>query len=159
MNESRFHSLFLPLAEPLYKVAFYILESEADAEDAVQDVFVKLWAKRGSLEGISNPKAYAMAMLKNICMDRVRAAARLSDTAVPDKPAPGPDAETSIDDKERLEKVLAAVKSLPERQRQVIILRTVDGLSYEEISRRTGMNYLTLRVMLSKARKTLKTMI
>ncbi|MBR6270332.1 MAG: RNA polymerase sigma factor [Bacteroidales bacterium] len=159
MNEERFHSLFLPLAGPLYKVAFYILESQADAEDAVQDVFLKLWAMRGSLEGISNPKAYAMTMLRNTCLDRIRAAGRISDAPIPDSPAPGPDPETEIDDRQRLEKVLAAVKSLPERQRQVLILHTVDGLSYEEISRRTGINYLSLRVMLSKARKTLKTMI
>ena len=56
-------------------------------------------------------------------------------------------------------KVLEAVKALPDRQREILILRTVEGLSYEEIAERTGMNYLTLRVLLSRARSTIKSRI
>ena len=52
--------------------------------------------------------------------------------------------------------MLAAIKSLPDRQREVLTLRTLDGLSYEEIAQRTGINYLTLRVLLSQARNKLK---
>ena len=64
-----------------------------------------------------------------------------------------------MDEKERLAKVLDAIKSLPERQREVLTLRTLDGLSYEEISERTGINYLTLRVLLSQARRKLRYII
>jgi len=56
----------------------------------------------------------------------------------------------------RPNKVLKAIKALPDRQREVLILRTLEGLSYEEIARRTGMNELTLRVLLSRARSQLK---
>jgi RNA polymerase sigma-70 factor (ECF subfamily) len=61
-----------------------------------------------------------------------------------------------MDARMRLDKVLKAIKALPDRQREVLILRTLEGLSYEEIARRTGMNELTLRVLLSRARSQLK---
>ena len=61
-----------------------------------------------------------------------------------------------MDDRERLEKVLAAVKSLPDRQREILVMRTVEGLSYDEIAQRTGMSYLSLRVLLSRSRQTLR---
>ena len=56
-------------------------------------------------------------------------------------------------------KVLDAIKSLPDRQRTVLTLRTLDGLSYEEITERTGIGNLTLRVLLSQARRKIKTAI
>ena len=67
--------------------------------------------------------------------------------------------DEAVDEKQRLAKVLDAIKSLPDRQRTVLTLRTLDGLSYEEISERTGIGNLTLRVLLSQARRKLKAMI
>jgi RNA polymerase sigma-70 factor (ECF subfamily) len=159
MSEREFHKEYLSLAETLYRVAFYILESEADAEDAVQELYLKLWRNRSALDGIRNPRAYAVTLLRNLCLDRIRQAVRTLDAEVPESIGGGFDPEAAMDQKERLEKVLAAIKSLPERQREILILRTVEGLSYEEIGERTGMNYLTLRVLLSRARQTLKKML
>lgn len=154
MTESRFHKEFLPLAETLYRVAFYILEDSADAEDAVQETFLKLWQGREALDSIQNPRAYAVRMLRNLCVDRIRKASHLTfPEELPETPDPQDD---GIDSRERLNKVLEAVKALPERQREVLVLRTIEGLSYEEISQRTGMSQLTLRVLLSQARKKIR---
>ena len=159
MTEAQFNSIYFPLAPVLYRIAFYILESRAEAEDAVQEVFVKLWEQRDGLEQVRDPKAYCIRMLKNLCLDRLRKARQLNFLEeLPDKAyAPGPD--EGIDAKTRLNKVLEAVKALPERQREVLVLRTVEGLSYEEISTRTGMNYLTCRVLLSQARSKIKSKV
>ena len=156
MTESCFHKEYLALAQTLYKIAYYMLESEAEAEDAVQEVYAKLWASRDSLDCVVSPKAYCIRMLKNLCLDRIRRASLfIFPEELPDKMyAPGPD--DTIDAKTRLDKVLEAVKALPERQRNVLLLRTVEGLSYEEIAERTGMNYLTCRVLLSQARSKIK---
>ena len=156
MTEREFHSQYLPLADALYRVAYYILEDAAEAEDAVQELYLKLWRNRDALDGIRSPKAYAMTLLRNLCLDRVRQASRTVDGEVPESIGGGFDPDTAMDQKERLEMVLAAVKSLPDKQREVLILRTVEGLSYEELEERTGLNYLTLRVLLSRARQTLK---
>ena len=159
MTESRFHKDYLPLAETLYRIAYYMLESEAEAQDAVQEVYLKLWESRAELSEVRMPKAYCIRMLKNICMDRIRRARLLSyPSQLPEieSVAPGDD---TIDRKTRLNKVLEAVKALPERQRQVFILRTMENLSYEEISKRTGLNYLTCRVLLSQARSKIKSKV
>ena len=159
MTERRFHSEYLSLAETLYKVAYYILESEDEAEDAVQELYLKLWESRKSLDGIRQPKAYCIRMLKNLCIDRIRSAVHLAFTEnLPESPAPRSQ-DDDFDARRRLDKVLKAVKALPERQKQVLLMRTVEGLSYEEMSARTGMNNATLRVTLSQARTNLKSMI
>ena len=159
MTDKEFHNDYLSLAEALYKVAFYILESEEDAEDAVQELYLKLWKNRGALDGINNPKAYAMTLLRNLCLDRIRRAGKNSGEEVPENIGGGLDPEAAMDGRERLEKVLAAVKSLPDRQKEVLVLRAIHGLSYDEIAERTGISYLTLRVLLSRARQTLKKQI
>ena len=159
MTNERFQSEYLPLAGTFYQVAFYILEDPAEAEDAVQELFLKLWDRRDVLDGIRSPKGYGITLLRNLCLDRIRRRIRFVTPAdLPEPELPGRQDE-AVDEKERLAKVLAAIKSLPDRHREVLTLRTLDGLSYEEIADRTGIPYLTLRVLLSQARGKLKKML
>ncbi|MBP5336650.1 MAG: RNA polymerase sigma factor [Bacteroidales bacterium] len=159
MTNARFQNEWLSLSGDFYRVAYYILEDEAEAEDAVQELFLKLWSGRDALDGIRNPKGYGLRVLRNLCLDRIRRSRKMeTPEALPEPEWPGRQDE-AVDQKERLAKVLAAVKSLPDRQREVLTLRTLDGLSYEEIAERTRMNQLTLRVLLSQARRKLKNVI
>jgi RNA polymerase sigma-70 factor (ECF subfamily) len=159
MTNARFQNEWLSLAGEFYRVAFYILEDEAEAEDAVQELFLKLWSGRDALDGIRNPKGYGIRVLRNLCLDRIRRSRKMETPAVlPEPEWPGRQDE-AVDEKERLAKVLDAIKSLPDRQREVLTLRTLDGLSYEEIAERTGMNQLTLRVVLSQARRKIRNVI
>ena len=159
MTNARFQNEWLSLAGEFYRVAFYILEDEAEAEDAVQEMFLKLWSGRDALDGIRNPKGYGIRVLRNLCLDRIRRSRKMETPAVlPEPEWPGRQDE-AVDEKERLAKVLDAIKSLPDRQREVLTLRTLDGLSYEEIAERTGMNQLTLRVLLSQARRKIRNVI
>lgn len=159
MTEADFTRLYLPLADTLYRIAWYILESDTEAEDAVQETYLKLWQSRDSLDEIDSPKGYCIRVLRNICLDRMRKARNL---VFPDHLPEGeglPPQDDAIDARTRLDMVLEAVKSLPDRQREVLLLRTVEGLSYEEIASRTGINYLTCRVLLSQARSKLKSKV
>ena len=159
MTNARFQNEWLSLAGEFYRVAFYILEDEAEAEDAVQELFLKLWSGRDALDGIRNPKGYGIRVLRNLCLDRIRRSRKMEmPEALPEPEWPGRQDE-AVDEKERLAKVLDAIKSLPDRQREVLTLRTLDGLSYEEIAERTGMNQLTLRVVLSQARRKIRNVI
>ena len=159
MTSERFQNEWLSLAGDFYRVAFYILEDAAEAEDAVQELFLKLWSGRDALDAIRSPKGYGLQVLRNLCLDRIRRSRKMeTPEALPEPEWPGRQDE-AVDQKERLAKVMAAVKSLPDRQREVLTLRTLDGLSYEEIAERTGMNQLTLRVLLSQARRKLKHVI
>ena len=156
MTEAQFHKDYLSLSGTLYKIAYYMLESEAEAEDAVQEVFLKLWETRDALDSIAYPKAYCVRMLKNLCIDRIRKAQHLAFPEELPEPEPVRPGDEAMDAKKRLNNILEAIKALPERHRQVLVLRTIEGLSYEEIAERTGINYLTLRVLLSQARSKLK---
>ena len=159
MTSERFQAEYLPLSGTFYQVAHYILEDAAEAEDAVQELFLKLWADRDDLDAVHNPKGYGIRVLRNLCLDRVRRRSKLSlPSELPEQEWPGRQDE-AVDDKEKLAKVLDAIKSLPDRQRTVLTLRTLDGLSYEEITERTGIGNLTLRVLLSQARRKIKTAI
>lgn len=157
MGAEEFQTQYLPLSESLYRVAFHMLESEADAEDAVQDLYLRLWDSRDILDTVHNPKAYCLTLIRNACLDRLRrqkvkTTDIMSEAIVSDEK----DSLYRLTKKEELSRVMKILDSLPERQRQVLKLRVFDGLPYNEISRKTGMNQLTLRVLLSNARKRIK---
>ena len=80
MTEARFHTVWIPLQERFYRVAFYILEDRADALDAVQDLYVKLWKIRDSLDLVRNPGAYGALLMRNLCIDRIRTLPRICPT-------------------------------------------------------------------------------
>ena len=140
----------------LYRIAFHILEQQDEAEDAVQETFLKLWEIRDKLDDVESAKAYSIRILKNECLDRLRKAKKSvpADQVLVREPISPTDEQ--IDARRRLEKVLGAIKSLPDSQKQVLLLRTVEGLSYGEISEKMGMSQLTLRVLLTRARGALR---
>ena len=150
---------FKSLSDGLYRVANYMLESQADAEDAVQDLFIKLWGNREQLDTVLNFKAYCTTLMKNLCIDRLRKESKVQGME------PGPDiAESRLvdedyDAREKLERVMAAIERLPGRQRDVMKMYVLEEMSYDEIAERTGMSNLTLRVLLSNARKSLRSQI
>jgi RNA polymerase sigma-70 factor (ECF subfamily) len=145
----------MPLQEHFWRIAYYILESKDDASDAVQDLYLKLWGLKDNLDLIQSPKAYGGMLLKNLCIDRVRRAkpsAPLEDTNIPGKDPP----DRELAAKEDVAFIGKAIQELPPGQRKLLTLRVVDGLSYEEISKKTGLSGLNARVQISQARKKLK---
>ena len=156
MRYREFCDIFLPLSDSLYRIAFYILESEADARDALQDLYVKLWNTRDRLNAVTNPKGYCATLLRNLCIDRIRSARRFGNAGLDDREDPAASVEDRLEVRERLNTVLSAFESLSEGQREVVNMRILENMSYEEMAARTGKSKLTLRVLLSTARKTLK---
>ena len=156
MEYKEFCDIYLPLADGLYKVACHILESEQDAKDAVQDLYIKLWDSRDTLDSVYNPMGYAIRLMRNLCIDRLRKCSRMPRAGLPyDLEAPdtadGPQAS-----REKIEKLRRAILKLPPRQKDVLEMKLLRGMSYEQISQKTGMSNLAVRVMISRARKTLK---
>jgi len=156
MEGREFIATYMPLREPLYRIAYHILENEADAEDALQDLYVRLWNSRDALDTVGNPKGYCMVLMKNICIDRIRRASRDRMQELPDTVSSGEDAAGRLENRETLARVFKAMRGLSKGQRDVLRMRAVENLSFDEISRKTGMNNLTLRVLLSQARKKIK---
>ena len=154
MTEAGFHTVWIPLQERFYRVAFYILEDRADALDAVQDLYVKLWKMRDSLDLVRNPGAYGALLMRNLCIDRIR---RLtpSEELPGDLPGKEPPDE-ALETKETLGILIQAMERLPDSQRNLVKLHLLQGLSYDEIAAQTGLSPLNIRVQISLARKKLK---
>ena len=163
MSSEEFNRVWLPLSERFYRVAYYILESEAEAQDAVQDLFVKLWRKRDFLGAVNNPLALGLTMIKNLCLDRVRSASR-SRTVHPDPElmasvtATDEALDEGLINRENLERIRECMARLPEKQRKVLEMRIFENMPYSEIALRTGLSEINVRVKLSEARKKLKRM-
>ena len=157
---SDFNNIWIPLADRFYRVAYYLLESEEDAEDALQELYLKLWAARSGLSGVQNPPAYGISMLKNICIDRIRK--RMVRKAEPLDKIHHPEdthTESRTDIKDALRYLLQEMEKLPDKQRVVLRMRAVEGLEYEDIARRTGLSEVYIRVLVTMARKTLRSKI
>lgn len=157
MTREEFRNTWLPLGDALYRIAFHILEDEADAKDAVQDFYAKLLTR--SPEGVQNPRAYALRTMRNMCIDRIRKSSRFF-TLECAEDAPGLDFADNEPDvlatREKLRRVLAIIEGLPDKQREVVRQRIFQEREYSEISESTGLNEGNLRVLLSMARKRIK---
>lgn len=156
MSTEEFTELYLPLRGALYRVAFFILESEDDAMDAVQDLCLKLLSSPDALETVRNPKAYCITLMRNICLDRVRKASRQPETEVMEAVSDESPADERMSDRQRIKDICQKLSSLPERERTVLRMKVFEDLSYDEIQKRTGIGYLSLRVLLSNARRKLR---
>jgi len=157
MTQTEFRNIWLPLSDSLYRVAFYILEDESDAKDAVQDLYIKILSK--SPQDVKNPRAFAITMLRNMCIDRIRAAKKMF-TLQCSEDAPGMDFIANEPDimatREKLRRVLAIIEGLPDKQREVVRQRILEHREYAEISASTGLSENNLRVLLSMARKRIR---
>ena len=148
MNDLR--DIWLPLADRFYRAAYYLLESESDAEDAVQELYLKLWSARSSLKDVRNPSAYGLSMLKNICIDRIRRR-RETTPKIPDvQDDRSPD---RWNDRELVHKALAR---LPERQRLAVHLKDIEGYSNKELAAILETDETNVRTLLSRGRKALR---
>jgi len=155
MQISEFKEKVIPLSNRLLRFAGFFLEDKEDARDAVQDVLLKLWQKRDTLEKVENMEAFSMQMTRNQCLDKIKGKRTVPIDREIERKFNGYENEqvdfTEWSDTSQLVVTLAG--KLPEQQKSVIFLRDIEQLEFTEISRITGMNVNTLRVTLSRARK------
>lgn len=152
MTPEEFIDLYLQLEDGLYRMAFRLLESQAEAEDAVQDLFIKIWSRIDSLERVSYPQAWCLTLMRNHCIDRLRAKAGQQTVPVEENLP----AEEELERSARMKRAWEAVLALPPRSRELLRLRLVEDLSYEEISRQTGLSQNALRVAFHRLKNHLK---
>lgn len=155
MDREQFKSIWLPLGDDFYRYALSILKDEAQARDAVQDLYIKLWNGREALEQVKSPPSWGTALLKNICIDRLRRLRQHPAAELPELPE-GEDAQQAMIGREKMKAVEDAVGQLPEKLRSLIRLRYYEDLSIKEIAEKTGLSGINIRVLLSRARAALE---
>jgi len=159
MTANEFKVEYLPHKLKLYRVAFCLLKHSEDAEDAVQETYVKLWGIKDSLDAIRNSEAYCTTLVKNISLDMLRTRQRkgysisIDEAVIPSKDSP---AEQQMQAKYQLKVMMRWLETLPSVQRNVFVCRHQQGLSIKEIAQQLSLTEVNVKVILSRLRKELK---
>jgi RNA polymerase sigma-70 factor (ECF subfamily) len=159
MTRLEFNNQVLLLSRKLYLVAFRFLKRQDEAEDAVQEVFIRLWNRLGELDRYNSLEAFAVTTVKNYCIDVIRKEKSIVHedhnnhlSVINNEPSP----YEILENNETGQILNRIIDELPEIYRQIITLKEIDGLSYDEVAAITNQNINTLRVNLSRARKMIR---
>ena len=158
MNAEEFKQRFMPYHRMLYRVAFSLTGNVLDAEDLLQDTFMRMWQKREQLTSALVNEAYLIIMMRNLYMDRARV--KTLDTSIPLESVNLPSDQNRPDDKaeRRNEAFLMKelIEHLPQKEKDIIRMYLLEELSYEEMEASTGMKQGNLRQIVSRTRNKLK---
>jgi len=154
MSQELFKAEILPIRERLLHIAQRILVEEKEAEDAVQEVLLKLWHMRDSLYSYESPAAYATTVTKNHCLDRLKVKNRQESLDDTYSTRAGNDNPYLQLERKNTEEVLQKIiENLPPLQQAIIRMKDMEEYEVEEIAEITGTNIEAVRVNLSRARK------
>jgi len=159
METAEFKRMVIPLCSKLLHFAYMLLRDTGEAEDAVQEVCLKLWKIRESLENYNSVEAFAMKVTRNWCLDRLKA----KKPVYIEHYANGYEASTDewnphqlLENHDKLKLLDALMQRLPEQQKMIVQLRDIEGLEFEQIADMMEMNLNAVRVNLSRARNRMK---
>lgn len=157
MNQNEFVFLTNPFKDKLFRLAKRLLVSTEEAEDATQEILVKLWSKNENLDSYNSVEAVAMTMTKNYCLDQLKSKRagnlKITHNNFTDRE---PGLDKKVEDNDSLNWVEKIIGQLPEQQRLIIQLRDIEQYEFSEIAKITEMNETAVRVALSRARKTIR---
>ena len=146
-----------PVQDKMYRLARRLLVSKESAEDAVQEVMLKLWARKEKLSSYDNVEAFAMTVTKNYCLDQLKLKQNNNLRIVHSNYEDGNNSiQKNLEVQDDLNWVQKIIENLPEQQKILIQLRDVEQYEYDEIAKMTEMQETAIRVALSRARKKIR---
>ncbi len=157
MDQLRFKQEVLPLRGQMLIYARRFFDNKEDAEDIVQELFLKLWYMRNELSDYNNLAALSVTIVKNLSINKLRVLQR----------EPGnldglqmTDEETSLyhqlEMKDQLNHVMQIISQLPDLQQSILRMKHIEGYEVEEIAELTGSTPEAIRMNLSRGRKKVK---
>lgn len=154
----RFRLAVLAHYRSIYRLAYAILRSGADAQDVVQETFLRFWQHAQPIE---RPREWLCAVARNACLDRLRrnAVAACEPLEPGDEPVDVRDPSWHADQAELARRLAAAVAALPEPQRSLVVLFDQRGLDGAACGRILGLSTTQVKVYLHRARRRLRTML
>ena len=159
MDLKAFENRVLPTKNKLFRFALRFLGNEEEAKDIVQEVFIRVWNGRQQMEAVENWEAWCMRITRNLSLDRIRLMNRKPTQPIEESfnvhhKDLTPYESTEMD--ESMRKITEMIQALPEKQRQVIHLRDVEGYSYQEICDILELDMNQVKVNLFRARNAVR---
>jgi RNA polymerase sigma-70 factor (ECF subfamily) len=148
-NPRTFESLVAAHERMVLGTAYRLLGRIEDAQDAAQEVFLRLFRNLDTIEG--DPKPWLYRVTVNVCNDshrRRKPSFELNQNCA--DPAPGPERAITLEERKRL--LMEGLATLPERERAAVVLRDIEGLSTAEVAGILGVAEVTVRSHISAAR-------
>ncbi len=157
MKQADFVSLVMPFKDKVFRLAKRLLVSREEAEDATQEILLKLWKNKQKISEYKNVEAFSMTMTKNFCLDRLKSKQAQNLKIVHSNYHDNNTSlEQQIEAKNSVDWVSKIIEGLPEQQKIILQLRDIEAYDFEEIAKVVDMNPTAIRVALSRARKTIR---
>ena len=157
MDLREFKIQVFPLKNKLFRLAKQMLDDAEDAQDIVQDAFIRLWNIREKLDQYRSVEALAVVTTRNLCLDKLKSKKYMTGRVENLKD----EVEETLSDRKQdlsdvVQKIKEIIRTLPEQQQTIIQLRDIEGYEIEEIAKILDMNENAIRVNLSRARKKIR---
>jgi len=157
MTQTDFVKLVMPFKDKVFRLAKRLLVSNEEAEDATQEILMKLWRNKQKISDYNNVEAFSMTMTKNFCLDRLKSKQAQNLKIVHSNYQ---DNNTSlqkeVENRDSVDWVSKIIEELPEQQKIILQLRDIEEYDFDEIAKVVDMNPTAIRVALSRARKTIR---
>jgi RNA polymerase sigma factor (sigma-70 family) len=159
MDLKAFETRIIPTKNKLYRFALRLVNREDEAKDLVQEVFIKVWDRRNEMDEVQNTEAWCMRVIRNLAYDKLRQQQRRPSDTLDEKfdlKLNTPDPYEHMELSDNITRIASLIKSLPEKQREAIHLRDVEGYSYSEISDIMGIDLNQVKTNLFRARNAVR---
>ena len=157
MTQTEFLNIVLPFKDKVFRLAKRLLVSREEAEDATQEVLLKLWNNKLKIAEYKNVEAFSMTMTKNYCFDKLKSKQaqnlKIVHSNYEEKNTP---LQKQVELNDSVSWVAKIIADLPEQQKMIIQLRDIEDYDFDEIAKMLDMNNTAVRVALSRARKTIR---
>lgn len=161
-NDLAFSSLYKKFANPLFNYGLHICMDRELVKDCIQELFSSIWIKRDTLSPVEAVGAYLFRSFRNLLMKRLEKDKRYSGFLLAAEQAG--DYHASYEEeviqaqehKQQLSRLARGLSSLTKRQREIVVLKYFNGLSYSQISEIMGINTESAHNLLSKAIQVLR---
>lgn len=153
---NQYIELISELRNTVYRLTLSILGDSTEAEDISQDIYERTWRARDAILEQDNPRAYICRMAHNLAIDRLRQQQRQRNISLDNVKTGISDGNKDSDNGDIAILTRKIISTLPEKQRLAIHMRDVEGYEIEEISRILEIDETSVRMNLSRARKSVR---
>lgn len=157
MTQTDFVKLVMPFKDKVFRLAKRLLVSNEEAEDATQEILIKLWKNKQKIIEYRNVEAFSMTMTKNFCLDRLKSKQaqdlKIVHSNYQDN---NTSLQKEVENRDSVNWVSKIIEELPEQQKIILQLRDIEAYDFDDIAKVVDMNPTAIRVALSRARKTIR---